>query len=601
MTVKILKPEIVHRMLILAYQKVADKKEAINSINMFPVPDQDTGDNLVNTLKGVYDAIYGYSFTDITKLRDLAIDGAICNASGNVGIIVTGFLNGFLSHLPNTNITNDDFCQAFSFGMVAAYESIQNPKEGTILDVIKGASESLTDSSKEDDLKDILKTAIKKAKDSLNATQFKMDIYQKTATVDAGGYGFLLMLEGFLGGLNGKYHNFTINKKSLLKPTSFLQVISHRYEVISLIQFPKITKEKITDNLIPFGDCLDIVQANTKIKIHIHTDLPDEVVNLISKYGTVIFCKTTDMTKQVEENDKHKESVGIVVDSATSLPQDFIIDNNIAVVSFKTSWEKVDQDSSFKDIDFYQKMLLFKDKIQQYGYPKTSQPSPQKYLNAFKEQLQKFQSVICITMSDGMSGSYNCALQARSFLPLSEQNKILIPDFQQIGPGQAILADEAVKLIKKGYTIQQIEKKLLSVAPQIKVIGTFNDVSWVVKGGRVSGKKVKIINFLQKFNFHPTFCLNDKKPKLMKIYFGHKPIYKLFYKNLNQIAQNTENNNLPLTIVLQHNTNSADIEKLKTMLDPKLFKVIQTAILAPVTGIHTGPGSISAGILINNP
>lgn len=118
MTVKILKPEIVHRMLILAYQKVADKKEAINSINMFPVPDQDTGDNLVNTLKGVYDAIYGYSFTDITKLRDLAIDGAICNASGNVGIIVTGFLNGFLSHLPNTNITNDDFCQAFSFGMV---------------------------------------------------------------------------------------------------------------------------------------------------------------------------------------------------------------------------------------------------------------------------------------------------------------------------------------------------------------------------------------------------------------------------------------------------------------------------------------------------
>ncbi len=531
MKLQFITPETLRQMLISAYQKVISKKESINSINMFPVPDKDTGDNLTATLQGVYDSIHPKKISNITKLRDIAVDGAICNASGNVGIIVTGFLNGFLSNLSNDTISISDFNQAFSQGMISAYESIQNPKEGTILDVIQAASNSLSNSTTKDSFQKALQTAIKKAKKSLDATQLKMDLYQKTNTVDAGGYGFLLMLEGFLDGLNGKKYHFNTTQKISQKTTSFLQIIDHRYEVISLIQSPKITKEKIISQLINYGNCLDIVQANQKIKIHIHTDLPDEVINLISQYGIVINTKTTDMTQQVEENNNHKQEIGLVVDSTASLDPDFTLENDVSVVQFKAKWEKVDQKITDPKVSIYQKMKLFENQTEKYGWPKTSQPSPQSFLIAFKEQLKKYNFIICITASSAISGSYNCSLQARSFLHTSDQNRVIIPDFRQVGPGQAFLTIKATELIKQGYSYQQIEKTLFTISNNLKVFVTPDKISWAVKGGRVAGNKAKIVNFAQKFNFRPTLYLTPKNIGIMKIYFGHKSV-SFWYANI---------------------------------------------------------------------
>ena len=586
------------QMLILAYKKVITKKESINSINMFPVPDKDTGDNLTATLEGVYRAINQKSFKNIIEFRDAAIDGAICNASGNIGIIITGFLNGFLSNLPNDSISITDFNNAFSKGMVSAYDSIQNPKEGTILDVIQGANDSLTNSSTKDDFKKILKNAIKKAKDSLDATQLKMNLYLKTTTVDAGGYGFLLMLEGFLEGLKGKHKNININKKLFQKTTSFFQIISHRYEVISLIQSPIITKEEIVKELIPYGDSLDIVQANQKIKVHIHTDLPDEVVNLISKYGTVINSKTTDMTEQLGKNNNHKNPVGLVVDGTASLDSDFTLENNILVVPFKAKWEKVDQEITDPKVTIYQKMKLFENKTQKYGWPKTSQPSPQAFLTAFKEQLQKYNFIICVTASSSISGSYNCSLQARSYLPTSDQNRVIIPDFRQVGPGEAFLTIKATELIKQGYSHQQIEKELISLSANLKVFVVPDKITWAVKGGRVSGNKAKIVNFAQKINFRPTLYLTSKGIGIMKIYFGHKSVSFLTHKYLNQIAKKTNVNNLPLKVIIQHSCEPQIITKFINKLDTKKFKIIHLSQLSPVLGVHGGPGAIAIGVLI---
>lgn len=585
-------------MLILAYKKVITKKESINSINMFPVPDKDTGDNLTATLEGVYLAINQKPFKNIIEFRDAAIDGAICNASGNIGIIVTGFLNGFLSNLPNNSISISEFNNAFSKGMVSAYESIQNPKEGTILDVIQGANDSLSNSSIKDDFKIILKNAIKKAKDSLDATQLKMNLYLKTTTVDAGGYGFLLMLEGFLEGLNGKHINININKKLFQKTTSFFQIISHRYEVISLIQSPIITKEEIVKELIPYGDSLDIVEANQKIKVHIHTDLPDEVVSLISKYGTVINSKTTDMTEQLSKNNNHKDPVGLVVDGTASLDSEFTLENNISVVAFKAKWEKVDQEITDPKISIYQKMKLYENKTKNYGWPKTSQPSPQAFLAAFKEQLQKYNYIICITASSAVSGSYNCSLQARSYLPTSDQNRVIIPDFRQVGPGEAFLTIKATELIKQGYSYQQIEKELFSLSANLKVFVVPDKITWAVKGGRVSGNKAKIVNFAQKINFRPTLYLTSKGIGIMKIYFGHKSVSFLTHKYLNQIAKKTNANNLPLKVIIQHSCETKIINKFKNNLDPKKFQIIHLSQLSPVLGVHGGPGAIAIGVLI---
>jgi dihydroxyacetone kinase-like predicted kinase len=295
-------------MLISACIKVAQNKDFINSINIFPVPDQDTGDNLSATLTGVYNNIHNKKFNSMEELKDSATDGAIYHASGNVGIITTGFLNSFLSNLTN-DVTIKTFKKAFDCGLTSAFNSIQDPKEGTILDVIKAASESLSQSTNTD-FEIILKEAISDAKTALDNTQFKMDLYTRASTVDAGGYGFLFMMEGFLDGFNNKKSiNIKISTKSSERPTSFLQTISHRYEVVSLLESLNFSKKEITEKLIEYGDCIDIVEANEKLKIHIHTDLTDEVIDLISTFGSIINIKTTNMADQIEKISDSKKPI----------------------------------------------------------------------------------------------------------------------------------------------------------------------------------------------------------------------------------------------------------------------------------------------------
>jgi DegV family protein with EDD domain len=187
------------------------------------------------------------------------------------------------------------------------------------------------------------------------------------------------------------------------------------------------------------------------------------------------------MTQQVEDNNDHRQATGLVVDSTASLDPDFTLENDISVVQFKAKWEKVDQKISDQKISIYQKMKLFENQTEKYGWPKTSQPSPQAFLNTFKEQLQKYNIVICITASSAISGSYNSSLQARSFLPTSDQNRVIIPDFRQVGPGQGFLTIRAVELIKQGYSPQQIEKTLFSVSHHLKVFVIPDKISWAVK------------------------------------------------------------------------------------------------------------------------
>lgn len=239
-------------------------------------------------------------------------------------------------------------------------------------------------------------------------------------------------------------------------------------------------------------------------------------------------------------------------------------------------------------------MELFKDKTQQYGWPKTSQPTLENFLKNFKEQLQKYNYIICITTSTVISGSYNSAIQARSLLSSSDQKRVIIPDFKQIAPGQAMLAIKAVKLIEQEYTYKQIEKQLLFFTKNIEVFGTPKNMIWITTGGRVSGNTAKLVHFFQKIKIKPILGLTTKSIRLKKIYFGDKPLSNLFSNYLNKVYKSTDT---PLELVIQHGDDDLELKKIKQMLDPNRFKIIQETILSPVIGIHTGPGTFIIGIL----
>ena len=123
-------------MMLLSYQKIEANKEQINKINVFPVPDQDTGSNMAKTLLGIKEVIEGREFKDLSEISEVALDGALTSAQGNAGVIYVGFLASFLPLLDKNPVDAKKLAIAFEKGRERAWKSIQNPKEGTILDVI---------------------------------------------------------------------------------------------------------------------------------------------------------------------------------------------------------------------------------------------------------------------------------------------------------------------------------------------------------------------------------------------------------------------------------------------------------------------------------
>jgi len=556
---------------------------------VFPVPDKDTGNNLTQTFKGIYDAIERFPSNNIHQLKSHIIDGALASASGNVGIIITGFINGFLSPLPIDKIRTNDLKKGMKEGFQQAFEAIQNPKKGTILDVIQACADSFSSQKFTDNLiPTLMKTAHKHAQEALKKTQNQMDLYKKMSVVDAGAYGFVLILEGFLEGLHNTHITFKEHKTSFSdnKPTS-IKTLSNRYEVISLLEYPHNNRREILTILAPLGDSIDIVEANDKMKIHIHTDYPEKVSKYISNFGDVLQMHRYDMTKGTDTYLIDEVSIGLVSDEGACLPLALSTKLDVIVVPFQTSWEKADADLAYSGKTVYEQMRLIQTNTDRYGWPKTSQPSQKAYLRSFIDQLKKFKQVLCITFSSQLSGAYNSAIQARKMLSETDQKRVCIPDLWQAGGGQGILVLEANRLIKMGISMDDIIKRLTSLVTEIKVLVFTADPSWIVEGGRVSKSKGKIMSLLKLFSVHPIFHLEKGKVGLKGFQWGKNIVSQRVYDVIRKIKKGKKTK-----IVINHADNITDVEKLKKLLPNISYEILYENILPPVLGVHTGPDSI---------
>jgi len=592
---KTISHEHVKNMFINAFIQVKNNKEKINMINVFPVPDQDTGNNLTITLEAVNNVLINNQIKNLKELKNLVLDAALTSASGNIGVIITGFLSGFFINLETDEMEKESFTQAFVNGSKKAYESIQDPIEGTVLDVIKSAAHGLKqelEKKENDSIIYLLEKAIFSAKDALDKTQNKMKLYKKVSVVDAGGYGFVLMLEGFLIGITGKKIEEEIIDKPLIKPKSFIQILSKRYEVVSLLENLKINKKTIAEKINNLGDSLDMVEANNKLKIHIHTDYPDDVVDLISSVGTVIQMKTVDMVK----GNGVKKSIGIITDEAAGLSQELIIKEDIFVVPFTTSWEKVDKLKEFSKKNIYDKMRSLSKKTDIYGWPKTSQPSPKMYHKAFEEQLKKYGNVLCFTISSQLSGSYNSAIQAKSMLSAENRKRVFITDLRQASASQTILIIKAVELIEKEYTVGQIEKQLEKLSEKIQLFGVTENITWLIQGGRFTFGK-SFINLIRFFKITPIVTLKNGKIVLYKFGFFKKTIADFLsgvVKNANKMSGNQK-----IETVIHHADNKIGLNQVKSKLKNSNFLFINENLLPEVLSIHTGPDSLIVAFINN--
>jgi len=579
-------------MMLLSYHKIEEHKEEINKINVFPIPDQDTGSNMTKTLAGVKEAIENRNFKDLNEISEATLDGALTAAQGNAGVIYVGFLAGFLPILDKNPVNAKKLALAFEKGAERARQSIQNPKEGTILDVIDAAAQTFKrEAEKEKDLVKIFKPVVEKAKEALLATREKMEIFRKANVVDAGGLAYLMILESHLEALEGEKKEEKKEEKPSEKVRRFIQTLSYRYEIVSLIENPKFEEKTIREKLKNLGDSLDMVQIGDKMKIHIHTDSPDEVKKIMREAGQILSLREEDMAKEVVgEESVRKVSIGIVTEgNLADIPQKVLERYQIETVNAIVDWP---EGENLPGENIYQKMREA-DKRGIKTFPKTTQPSPKSYFDTFKKQLEKLEKVLCMSISSKLSSCYNSACQGKEMLKEEEKARVYILDSLQAAASQALLVLRAIELIQEQREINEVIDEIKKLIPQTHFYVIFEDPKWLEAGGRASKSQTNWVRRMKKINLHPLITIKDGVVTKGGVSFA-KDMAEALFKKIAKESQKARKEGKRIRIIIGHADNPEGAEKLRQRLKEIKAEVPFISLASPVVCAHAGPGTLIA-------
>lgn len=296
---------------------LANEKETINKLNVFPVPDGDTGTNMNLTLTSGVNELNKAINASLKEMMTAFINGLLMGARGNSGVILSQLFRGFHT-LENEVISMEDFARALDEGVKIAYQSVTNPVEGTILTVAKDvALVALTHAKSASSFTELLESIVQEAHASLARTPDLLPVLKEVGVVDSGGKGLLVIYEGFLAALTGKTVvteivaqdadtseiSYDRGVQALIDPAT----IKYGYCTEFFVEFSAaklkdhpFDAEAFREELSKYGDSLLVAPSEQMVKVHIHTEEPGTVLSLAQRYGELINIDIENMRKQHE-------------------------------------------------------------------------------------------------------------------------------------------------------------------------------------------------------------------------------------------------------------------------------------------------------------
>lgn len=290
------------RMIAGAYGAFMREHEYINSLNVFPVPDGDTGTNMLLTLGSVAKAVADAPDEGIGSLARRGADSAIMGARGNSGVILSQLLRGIARGLSGKDTaTSAEVGKAFQYGVLYAYRAVARPVEGTILTVAKGIAKGTHRAVREHAaFADILNEAITAGRLELKRTPELLPALKAAGVVDAGGQGLIVFLAGCLEGLEGRYNGPEADfGRTLTVPGMMVEVsISHPYCTEFIVKRFAASLEEVKRQLEQMGESLVLAPGDNILKVHLHTAHPGAVLESAIAWGTLHDIKIDNMADQ---------------------------------------------------------------------------------------------------------------------------------------------------------------------------------------------------------------------------------------------------------------------------------------------------------------
>ncbi|HCY1338047.1 TPA: fatty acid kinase catalytic subunit FakA [Staphylococcus aureus] len=303
-------------MIIQGAQNLSNNADLVDSLNVYPVPDGDTGTNMNLTMTSGREEVENNLSKNIGELGKTFSKGLLMGARGNSGVILSQLFRGFCKNIESESEINSKLlAESFQAGVETAYKAVMKPVEGTILTVAKDAAQAAIEKANNtEDCIELMEYIIVKANESLENTPNLLAVLKEVGVVDSGGKGLLCVYEGFLKALKGEKVEAKVAKidkdEFVHDEHDFHGVINtediiHGYCTEMMVRFGKNKKafdeQEFRQDMSQFGDSLLVINDEEIVKVHVHTEYPGKVFNYGQQYGELIKLKVENMREQHRE------------------------------------------------------------------------------------------------------------------------------------------------------------------------------------------------------------------------------------------------------------------------------------------------------------
>ncbi len=479
------------RSLFAAADWVAAGRDEINRINIFPVPDGDTGTNFSLTLRAVADALRALGDASLPDTARTMARAAVLGARGNSGMMLAHFLLGFTEALGEREQADAKLiAAAVRAGSDHLAGSVDDPREGTILTVAREAADAAERAAAStDDIGVFMHDLLRHGEVALAHTPELMAALKEAGVVDAGGKGFVRMLEGVVRCIEGD----PILPAAPIRP-------SHEFNAAALIEvaaerdYQYCTELLVRGEQLPagnearaamhsFGGSVVVASTADILKIHVHTDAPEAVFAYAARWGRVEWTKADDMRAQ-HRHLAHGAArpVAVVTDSSADIADPVLDRHHIAVVPLQVVFgEETFQDRiGLRPEEFYRRLRVSRE------LPTTSQPSPADFIRVLRDARREAEEVVAVLLSASLSGTFQSAHSAVQHAGITN---VHLFDSRTASLGVGMLALRAAELAESGWAAAAIVQELERVRHQSGALLTVDRYDNLLRSGRVSRGK----------------------------------------------------------------------------------------------------------------
>ena len=573
-------------------RQLLSRQEHLNKINVYPVPDGDTGTNLAITLGAVLGVLQrtpdAHAGNTLTRIADAALDGA----RGNSGAILAQFLLGLgdkLGHL--ALLTPANLAEGAVGGAAYARESLSEPRDGTILSVLTDFAQAAhAAAAGATAFRPVLDRAMRAAQDSLARTTEQLEALRRANVVDAGAQGFVELAGGFAdyiaSGSDAEPDpcNAGMIDASSVETAGSELALEYRWCTECVVSGANVDRRRLRESLSTHGASLVVAGLAHKARVHIHANDPTEVFRVAGQFGEVSGEKADDMHRQQRAAHARNRRVAIVTDSAADIPEDEMDRLDIHMVPARVH---------LGDRSYLDKVGItaeeFFDEIERGAYhPKTSQPPPGDFRRRFEFLASHYDSVLSINLSRRVSGTLAAAESAAA--RTSTHGEVQVIDSLNASAGQGLVVLHVAELAETGAGLTEVAAAARNILHATYTFGLMGSLDYAVRGGRVPRWVKRVADALRLMPVLGNDAVGRIRP--VGVLLGRRNLREKFAR----FVERRMSDDRSYRILIGHANREADGHWLLERLRGDNVTWGRVVPLGSALGAHGGPGMLVVGV-----